>query len=692
MAGLVKQAFGVAGKVKQVITTTIDDVLKTHQPDGTQVDVHHLFDILSTIFLPNDADADAVLKQNADTETIWNFFCQKTDGIPAETIRKLSCEMTCNCSGKDAQEKTKEMLKVHLSRYYWDAKIVISLAAFAVNFGEFRLLTQFDNPIAKHVALLKRLQGIIKNPSSYDKLFAGINVLIQATLTLTRCVLQFTKYFGTSNPKLSTSTIQTVSKAAFYAIQSVVICSTHISGLGLETQAQIDVTVTVSTLSTLATQIITFTQDLQKQFDASKQDQEEYTSVVQLFKEKSKNKIAILKALFGDVKSPLVVVRNHITTEVSWEHLESKKVLLFICSYYPGIEKEIKDLADVYIEHQDTIEYQLIWFPINITNENHFTTLKSLMPWCTVRDMSVLRGGAYKYIEKIWKKFQKKPILLPLGIEGLEESHYTIDWLWTTFDLQWTNRGSSPSITDGKQKQPWEELQLNFHYLLGSLYQPRKATQTSNGGVSAPIICLYGGEELKWIQTFTQLVEALNTKLTTITIELVYVSKRDAIDDNNRDIFKFLETKSITYWTAKDTKCRRFWGRLENLFSSAIRNGRNTKQDIMKEVITLLGYNASSKGWTVFGQLDAKLSVKIAKASGGVAELVLKETEKWWTTGSITDFLKKLSIQLDEKAKTEPHHCCHVMLPSTVGDNVHEITCPVCEKDMGNFRFYTCCV
>ncbi|WCJ37263.1 Protein SIEVE ELEMENT OCCLUSION A [Euphorbia peplus] len=671
-----------------------DVVLKTHHPDGTHVDVHHLFDVVSTILLRPQQNGVPDAKENPDTETIWNFFCEKMDGIPTESIRKLSCEMACNCSGKDAQEKTKEMLEVHLSRYYWDAKIVIALAAFAVNYGEFRLLTEFNNPISKHVALLKRLQGIIKNPSSYEKLFAGIDELIEATLTLTQCVLQFSKYFGTSNLKVSTSTVKNVAKATYYAIQSVVICATHISSLGLETQVHIDISVTTSTLTTLATQIISFTQDLQKQFDTCKQEHEDYKSMVQLFKEKSKNKMDILKALFGDVKSPLIVVRNHISTEVTWEQLESKKVLLFICSYYPGIEKEIKDLAEVYVEHEETIGYQLVWFPIKITNEKYFSRMQSLMPWCTVKDLSVIRGGAYKYIEKIWKKFQKQTILVPVGIEELKESYYTFDWLWTTLDSHWINRSSSGSVTDGDiKKQPWEEQYLTLRYLVSRLYQPTKpTTQTSNGGLPTPIICLYGGEDLKWIQTFTQLIEAVHSKSTTITIELVYVSKCDAIDDNNKDIFKFLETKSVTYWTSNDTKCRRFWGRLENLFTSAIRNGRNTKQDIMKEVITLLGYNASIKGWAVFGHLDAKSSVKMAKASGEVAELVLKETEKWWTTGTSTDFLQKLSIQLDEKAKTQPHHCCHIMLPATVGDIVHEITCPVCEKDMGNFRFYQCCV
>ncbi|WCJ37260.1 Protein SIEVE ELEMENT OCCLUSION A [Euphorbia peplus] len=640
--------------VKQVMSITqtqydddfVDEVLKTHHPDGSHVDVHNLFHIVSMILLRS--------QQNGVSDA-------RMDVIPTEGIMKLSCEMTCNCSGKDAQAKTKEMLNIHLSKYYWDAKIVTALAAFAVNYGEFRLLTEFDNPISKHVALLKRLQGIIKNPSSYEKLFAGIDELIEATLKLTQCVLQFT---------------------------IVVICSTCISGLGLQTQIHVDVT--VSTLSTLATQIISFTQDLQKQFDACKQEQEDYKFVVQLFKEKSKNKMAILKALFGDEKSPLIVVRNHISTEVIWEQLESKKILLFISSHYAGVEKEIQDLAEIYMEQEETIGYQLVWFPIKITKEKHFSRMKSLMPWCTVEDMSFIRGGgAYRYIEKIWKKSEQRTILVPVGIEGLEKSYYTIDWLWNTLDEQWINTGS---ITDGDKKQPWEEQHLTFRYLLSCLYQPTKLTQTSNGGVPTPIICLYGGEQLEWIQAFTNLIGDVNLNFTTSTIELVYVSKRDAINNHKKDIFKFLETKSVTYWTSNDTKCRRFWGRIENLFTAAIRSGRNTKQDIMKEVITLLGYNASNKGWAVFGHLDAKLSVKMAKATGEIAELVLNETADWWTGNTVSDFLQKLSIQLDEKAKTQHDHCCHIMLPATIADIVNEITCPVCEKEMGNFRLYRCCV
>lgn len=50
-----------------------------------------------------------------------------------------------------------------LSTFDWDAKVVLALAAFAVNYGNFGLTMQLHptNPLAKAIAVLRQLHDFI---------------------------------------------------------------------------------------------------------------------------------------------------------------------------------------------------------------------------------------------------------------------------------------------------------------------------------------------------------------------------------------------------------------------------------------------------------------------------------------------------------------------------------------------------
>nr|GFC70126.1 protein sieve element occlusion B-like [Tanacetum cinerariifolium] len=129
-------------------------ILATHAPDGTYLDVIPLLQIIEDIMnranpdpshQGNQAELDAIVEG-----VIYNDVNEMLEVI-ALAINKVSCEISCKCVGGQDAHSTTTGIFTMLSNYGWDAKAVITLAAFAVNYGEFWLVAQLytRNPLAK---------------------------------------------------------------------------------------------------------------------------------------------------------------------------------------------------------------------------------------------------------------------------------------------------------------------------------------------------------------------------------------------------------------------------------------------------------------------------------------------------------------------------------------------------------------
>lgn len=123
-----------------------------------------------------------------------------------------------------------------LSSYPWHAKVVLTLAAFAVNFGEFWLvsLQSAANTLAKSVSLLKQLPDMAESSASLRSQFDAVNKLVKATLDVTRCIIVFkelpNEYISEDTPPMSMASAH-IPVAAYWIIRSMVACSTQIASL-----------------------------------------------------------------------------------------------------------------------------------------------------------------------------------------------------------------------------------------------------------------------------------------------------------------------------------------------------------------------------------------------------------------------------------------------------------------------------
>lgn len=129
-----------------------------------------------------------------------------------------------------------------LSNYEWDAKAVISLAAFAVNYGEFWLVAQLytANPLAKSLAHLKQLPDVLERGEALKPRFEAVTTLIKAMLELTRCIVEFKElpgqYITPETPELMTATAH-IPTAVYWIIRSIVACASiliNLIGMGHE--------------------------------------------------------------------------------------------------------------------------------------------------------------------------------------------------------------------------------------------------------------------------------------------------------------------------------------------------------------------------------------------------------------------------------------------------------------------------
>lgn len=148
----------------------------------------------------------------------------------------LVLQISCKCAGGGDDHATTMVILNMLSSYSWDAKVVLTLAAFSVNFGEFWLIVQLytTNTLAKSVALIKQLPDVLEHSQTLKPHFDALSKLIKAMIDVTKCIVEInelpSEYISSEVPPLST-VMANIPTAAYWTIRSVVACAAQITSL-----------------------------------------------------------------------------------------------------------------------------------------------------------------------------------------------------------------------------------------------------------------------------------------------------------------------------------------------------------------------------------------------------------------------------------------------------------------------------
>ncbi|KAK2974668.1 hypothetical protein RJ640_030276 [Escallonia rubra] len=643
-------------------TAMMKQIQATHSPDGLEVEVKPLLTVINEIL------RRATLPDNT--------------GV---------INLACRCSsGADAHSTTMAILNL-VSSQKWEAKLVTSLAAFAVNYGEFWLIAQLyaTNPLAKAIALLKQLPDILVHSNSLKSRFDAITNLIKAILDVTKCVVEFnelpSQYISDETPPMSAA-IALIPTAAYWTIRSMVACASQITSLLGMSYEHMTATTEAWELSSLAHKVRNIHGHLMAQLtlchrhiDERKHD-DYFRMLVRLFETPHLDNLKILKVLINSKDDPLPLVDGTTKTRVGIEVLSRKIVLLLISDLDLSTE-ELIILTRIYQEARQRTDthYEVVWIPVveksmawNEGTKQKFEQLQSSMPWYTVHDPLAIEPAVTKYIKEVWH-FQKKMLLVVLDPKGKVacRNAFRMIWIW---------RNLAYPFTTAKEEALWKEETWRLELLVDDI-----DSKILDWISQEKIICLYGGEDIEWIRRFTTLAKSV-AQTAGISLEMVYVG-RSSSTEKVRKIVETIMREEISHTWPDLTSIWYFWARLESMLYSKMQHGKMVDNDpVMQEIMTMLSFDGSDGGgWALISRGTAEL----ARSKGDTVERSLKEFPEWEKESKQIGFVPALTDHL-HKLHT-PEHCSRLILPGISGGIPEMVVCAECGRPMEKFFMYRCC-
>lgn len=670
-------------------------VQATHAPDGREVDVKPVLQIIEEILIhviarTVDGDVDGK-REHVDSMEKAAVFAEldMLDSL-AYIIYKISCELPYKCLGGGDPHATAMGILSILSSYPWHAKVALTLSAFAVNFGEFWLVAQLGatNTLAKSVALLKQLPDLVENHAYLKQQFDTLIKLVKAILDVTRCIIEFkelpTEYISEDTPPMSVASAH-IPVAAYWTIRSIVACASQVASfVGLRNDFG-STTSEAWELSSLAHKMSSIYEQLRNQlaicyqYIDEKRHIEAYHNLFRLFETAHIDNLKILRALIYAKEDPPPLIDGSTKARVSLEVLRRKHVLLLI-SDLDLSQEEIIILDNLYKDARSRSEthYEMVWIPVvdraawNDMGRQKFEHLRASMPWYSVRDPLIIQPYVIKYTREVWS-FAKRAILVALDPQGRLSSPNALHmyWIWGNLAFPFTRE---------KEESLWKAEVWSLELLVDGI-DPAVLEWMAE----SKYICLYGGEDLEWIQTFTSTAMGVATA-NKFSLEMVYVGKNNAKERMQRMINTFT-TRKFSYFWPNVTSIWFFWTRLESMLYSKLQHGKTVESDqIMSEVMTVLSFDGSDQGWAIF----CRGAHEMARAKGDTALTCLREFEKWKESATRDGFIPAMNEYL--KQLHTPHHCNRLILPGSTGGIPEKVVCAECGRQMERYFMYRCCV
>ncbi|GMH01541.1 hypothetical protein Nepgr_003380 [Nepenthes gracilis] len=674
----------------------LNQIRATHAPDGREIDVKPLLQVIDDIFhlaaptIPGTAEGTQAQTDMLDSKAFQSSFSDIME-LLAYTISKISCEISCKCSGGgDAHATTLAVFNM-LSSYSWDTKVVLVLAAFSVYYGEFWLVAQLylTNPLAKSVAILKQLPEIMERSDYLKPKYEAISSLIRAGLSVTRCIVEFkdlpAQYITHDTPAYEAAT-SLIPTAAYWTIRSIVACASQIMGLLGMSHEYIASTTEAWEISSLAHKVGNIHDHLMKQLALcyhhidEKKQMEAYQILVRLFETPQLDNMKILKALITTKEDQMALIDGSTKKTVSIEVLRRKNVLLLISDLELSHE-ELSILDQMYQESRQyptraESQYEVVWLPVdstpwNETKQKQFEYLQSMMLWYSVPHPSLLDRAVIRYIKEVWH-FNQKPLLVVLDTLGRVVNPNAIHMMWI-----WGSQAFP--FTSAREEALWKEETWRIE-LLADTIEPLIFTWIQQN----KYICLYGGEDMEWIRNITTRVKTVAQEAG-IPLEMLYVGKsnlKEKVRKNNSIIL----AENLSHTLPDVTLTWFFWARLESMWHSKAQHGKSAENDaITQEIVTMLSFDGSDQGWAVI----SRGSAEIAKAKGDTILSCLNEFGKWKEEVGLIGFVQALNDHL-QKLRT-PHHCNRLILPGSTGNIPERVVCAECGRPMEKFLMYRCC-
>ncbi|TMW88303.1 hypothetical protein EJD97_018736 [Solanum chilense] len=677
---------------------------ETHIPDGRDFDVKPLVHIIEDIVHRATPIAGHVheAKVQAHLEALeekapHNELIEILNYL-AYPIQRIKMELISKCANKEDAHSTTMSLLHSLTTYAWDTKVAITFAAFAQLYGEFGLLSHqyTTNPLAKSVAIIMELPEIMTRQDILKQKFDAIHDLIDKMLDVTKCIIEFRDVQSSQNQHVITQELEMlintahISTAAYWTMRASVMCAAMILNLIAIGHEQISSTSEAWEISSLAHKLANILDHLKKILNLCHQKIEEkrqydkFEAILRLLRTPQLDNMKILSMLIHSKDDQLPLFDGTHKRRVSLDVLRRKHVLLLISDLDIAPE-ELFVLHHMYAEsktqpNRPESNYEVVWIPVvdkrltpwTDAKQMKFEEVQASMPWYTVAHPSMTDPAVLRCIKEVWG-FKKKPQLVVLDPQGKESNNnaYHILWIWGSLAFPFTK---------ARETALWKEQSWNVELLADSIDQ-NVFTWISEG----KCICLYGGEDIEWIRSFTSSTRAVANEAG-VPLEMLYVGKKNP-KERVRKNSSIIQMENLSHVVQDQTLIWFFWERLESMWHSRTQQDISDESDpILQEIVTILSYDGSDLGWAVFSRGLAEMT----RGKGDLIVQVMKGFDRWRNEVSdITTFVPALDRQLRDLHS--PHHCTRLILPSTSGHIPERVVCAECSRPMEKFIMYRCC-
>lgn len=633
-------------------------IYETHVHTDESFDEDSLFVIVENILKRATQIIDKVVQgSNVHVENIEEKSPNANFTVPLCTIKSVGSELACKPPGEEIAHKTALSILHKLSSYSWEAKSVLTLAAFAYDFGDFWHLAHHfqSDPLAKQLAILRKVPQLIK-PAELQKrrqAILEVSSLIKATTRVIAIFDEFEK-LSVNDPKNVPelpAALDHLPVDVYWTIVTIVAIATKISILlSDEPEKPHD-------LAPYSQKIHFILNRLNLHLTICRRQLAEAEAIRRIRKllRTPTEVLEIFKALIfikDTTLQPLIDGSTNRTVNI--DVLRRKNVFLWISSL-DITEEDIALLKPIYDKTKKERNYTIVWVPIveQWTDElrKKFDVLRPKIPWYIVQQFSPVVG--IRFIKEEWE-FKGRPQLVVLSPQGKVENtnaiHLIKSWGLEAFpfDLE-----AQKIITD---KVNWiAPVVRNIHPTIETWIKEEK------------YIFFYGGKDTELIQQFTKKVTALQNepafKDTKINIELFLVGKTTRGGEDSSII-------------------GRFWNGIESLFvSKSHKQVDPVTQDIQK----LLAYKNES-AWAVL----SKGSTVITAGHGSAILKVVEDVDKWKDVVKEKGFEATFKEYHSRVTKTV-RYCSHIDVPVVAGKVPETLKCPECPRTMETYISYKCC-
>ncbi|KAL2231944.1 UNVERIFIED_CONTAM: Protein SIEVE ELEMENT OCCLUSION B [Sesamum indicum] len=685
-------------------STFVRKVQETHAPDGRYVDCKLILEIAEEIFdLAMAAEAKHIGATSMDKEGTPAAEQEEHEqhgdsdlfkGL-SDIIKRISIE-TAYSDDVDTHSKTMSLLK-SLSSYSWEAKLVLSLAAVALNYGECLLLTELylSNNLPEQMAILKGMADIRQYSDMLKSRVSALNSLIKSILNLAKCVIEFTELLSVSSSldvKASSVATDAIISATYWTIRGAV-ASVNSAQLNTKIGFETISTTELWELSSLGHKMGSMKEHLQSQLTFFRSHIEEkkvkdaYDALVFLTRYPPRDNLEVLKVLLcpNEEEQPLYDASNKTTVKL--DILRKKTVLLLISGLDIDEDQDLVILSAIYKEsrmHETSAEnhYEVVWIPI-LDPSNKMTpdmekileNKRTRMQWYSVNAPNKIDPLVIKLIREQYH-YQDQPIVMVLDPQGMVVNTNAIDMIWI-----WQNRAFP--FSQATEEALWKDGVSGLELFVNGFHH-----EIENWVKEGKYVILYGGDDVEWIRNFVSSTRQVK-EAGHIPLEMLYAGRSNQKEQDMNNLINSIVNEKLGEILGDVNTISLFWNRIEHMKRSRIRLGSGKvgedQDPLLQDITKLLSYDQIMGRWaslfkgnelvlTGYGNIMLPTMTRCIEA--------LKEN-----ANKEFDVTFKECFDSSQIVDTPP---IRLILPSSYERNISVVLCIECSRVMDKYILFSC--